>query len=63
MRVSGERPVGSLAEKENHAPDGAVGGVRAGGVEAWSVLQQLQFEDAGGLLGAADPHSHTLTGR
>lgn len=62
MRISGdkhpllrgphrcEREREKEKEKEGHQP--LLCGAEGFGLEAWSVLQQLQFDDAGGLLGA-----------
>lgn len=66
MRISGDKhPLrGSHPEKENQQPAGREdhqhGGIPS--LEAWSVLQQLQFDDAGGLFGALNPYSHSSDG-
>ena len=61
MNISGEKMSlhGSHAEKENHEP--LMGSVEGYGIEAWSILQQLQFDDAGGLFGGINPRAVTTS--
>jgi hypothetical protein len=61
MRVSCDKhPLrGSHPEKENQQP--LLASVEGYGIEAWSVLQQLQFDDGGGLFGAVNPRPLTAS--
>jgi hypothetical protein len=64
MRISGDRhPLrGSHCEMEKENQPPLVTSAEGYGVEAWSVLQQLQFDDAGGLFGAIRPRHASGTG-
>jgi hypothetical protein len=62
MRISSDKhPLrGSSCEKENVQP--LMSSMEGFGIEAWSVLQQLQFDDAGGIFGTMNPRLGSASG-